>query len=210
MVLLVAGALTLPGTSTTSDSRVCENAVLMDAEPTSAWGAMGAAQPQPESAANEATRAGVTELRRRAGLTWDQVGRLFGVSRRSAHFWASGHPMSSEHEEHLHRLLDLLRGMNTSSDAVRAGLLSVFDGAQVLSLLADRRYADAASALGAATGRGSTLMPAARTALSARASEERRPLPPGLLAAEDAPPEPPAAGRGRAVRTRRSKDRGDS
>ena len=32
----------------------------------------------------------IGELRRLSGLTWDQLARLFNVSRRSLHFWASG------------------------------------------------------------------------------------------------------------------------
>ena len=34
--------------------------------------------------------AAIAELRRVSGLTWDQLARLVGVSRRTLHFWASG------------------------------------------------------------------------------------------------------------------------
>jgi DNA-binding transcriptional regulator YiaG len=53
--------------------------------------------------------AAIGELRRLSGFTWDQLARLFNVSRRSLHFWASGKPMASSNEEHLQRLpFDLL------------------------------------------------------------------------------------------------------
>ena len=38
--------------------------------------------------------AAIGELRRLSGLTWDQLARIFSVSRRSLHFWASGKPMT--------------------------------------------------------------------------------------------------------------------
>ena len=38
--------------------------------------------------------AAIGELRRLSGLTWDQLARLFNLSRRSLHFWASGKPMA--------------------------------------------------------------------------------------------------------------------
>jgi DNA-binding transcriptional regulator YiaG len=51
------------------------------------------------------TRAVVSESRRLAGLTWKQLARVFGVARRSLHFWASGKPTDASNEEHLRRLL---------------------------------------------------------------------------------------------------------
>ena len=55
------------------------------------------------------TRAAVSEFRRLAGLTWEQLARVFGVARRSLHFWASGPPINAGNEEHLRRLLAVLR-----------------------------------------------------------------------------------------------------
>ena len=49
-------------------------------------------------------QAAIAELRRRSVLTWDQVARLFGVARRSVHFWASGKALSE-----LGRLLAVIR-----------------------------------------------------------------------------------------------------
>jgi len=210
MVVLVAGALAMPATSSTGDHRLLADAVVMDAQATSGGGAMHP-QPMVEMVeAREVTREGVNELRRVSGLTWDQVARLFCVSRRSVHFWASGKPMSSEHEEHLHRLLALMRGLDTSTDALRGALLSVVDGAQVLESLASRRYAAAEDAMQTVKGMGTACPSKQRTPLSASASEARRPLPVEVLAAGEVQASHPIEGRGRAVRTTRGKVRGQS
>jgi transcriptional regulator with XRE-family HTH domain len=51
----------------------------------------------------------VLEVRRRSGLTWEQLATLFKVERRSVHLWASGRPMSASNAEHLNRVLGVLR-----------------------------------------------------------------------------------------------------
>ena len=68
---------------------------------------------------------GISELRRIGGLTWDQLARLFRVTRRSLHFWASGNPMSAENEERLHRLIGFIERVDRGSPAdTRFALLS--------------------------------------------------------------------------------------
>ncbi|WP_152628111.1 hypothetical protein [Streptacidiphilus neutrinimicus] len=70
--------------------------------------------PTPEQARPEApnprtsTAAGVTQLRADTGLTWDQLGRLFGVSRRAVHLWASGKQMNARNIELLSALEKLV------------------------------------------------------------------------------------------------------
>lgn len=210
MVVLVTGALTMPATSSFAENRLLPDAVVMDAQATSGGGAM-----HPQSAvgvvqSTEVTRDGVNELRLASGLTWEQVARLFGVSRRSVHFWASGKAMSSEHEEHLHRLLAVIRSLDGSADALRGALLAVVDGEPVLETLASRKYAEADEALQAARGVGTARPSTTRTPLSATAADARRPLPVDLLAAGEVQASHPIEGRGRAVHTKRSKDRGQS
>ena len=51
----------------------------------------------------------VSSLRERSNLTWEQLAKLIGVSRRSVHLWAAGAPVSLVHRdtmEHLKMLLD--------------------------------------------------------------------------------------------------------
>ena len=48
----------------------------------------------------------IAQLRRLTGLTWEQLAYLFGVSRQSVHFWASGGTMTAAHRLHLERVID--------------------------------------------------------------------------------------------------------
>lgn len=120
--------------------------------------------------------AAIGELRRRSGLTWDQLARLFGVARRSVHFWASGKAINAAHEERLGRLLALVRHIDRgSAQATRAALLTpMTDGVIPFELLAMDQLDEVRDRLGAGPGRSMRplrpLSPAARAA--------RRPPPP--------------------------------
>jgi DNA-binding transcriptional regulator YiaG len=99
--------------------------------------------------------AAIGELRRLSGFTWDQLARIFNVSRRSLHFWASGKAMAATNEEHLQRLLSVVRKIDRgSASANRAALLSVReDGSLPLDLLAAGDYDRVLSLLGPNEGR---------------------------------------------------------
>lgn len=47
----------------------------------------------------------IVELKRQSCLTWEQIARLFGVSKRAVMLWKSGGRMSAVHEERLTALL---------------------------------------------------------------------------------------------------------
>lgn len=100
--------------------------------------------------------AALSELRRRSGFTWDQLSRLFGVSRRSVHFWISGKPMTPANEEHLQRLLGVMRSVDRGSpDATRSALFEVgADGVAPFNLLVGRQYQLAQLLLGTPTAIG--------------------------------------------------------
>ena len=67
----------------------------------------------------------VQVLRKESGLTWDQLARLFGVSRRAVHLWASGGRMNAANQELLTTLLIAVRALAGSSpDERRAELLA--------------------------------------------------------------------------------------
>ncbi len=89
----------------------------------------------------------LTEVRRLSGLSWDQLARLLKVSRRTLHFWASGKPMARTNEEHLLRVLGVLRLLDpSSSESNRSALFSsVQDEVSAIDLLAARDYERAAS-----------------------------------------------------------------
>jgi transcriptional regulator with XRE-family HTH domain len=77
----------------------------------------------PSANSPEETQKALSELRRLSGLTWDQLAKLFNVSRRSLHFWASGQPLSRFNEEQLNRLLDTLQYINRGSASLNRSLL---------------------------------------------------------------------------------------
>ena len=114
----------------------------------------------------------VLELRSLSGLSWEQLARLFGVSRRAAHLWAAGKPMSAANEEHLYRCLAVLRRADRGGSAFnRAALFRANrDGASPFDLLAGRTYDVALVALG--IGRSRRVVPAPS------AEERARRLPP--------------------------------
>lgn len=76
----------------------------------------------------ESTQKSLSELRRLSGLTWDQMAKLFNVSRRSLHFWASGQPLSRFNEEQLSRLLGTVRFIDQGSASLNRSLLFRADG----------------------------------------------------------------------------------
>ena len=153
----------------------------------------------------EATRKAVSELRRISGLTWEQIAELFGVSRRSVHFWASGKPLNASNHQRLMRVLDVVRAADRgSARSTREALLDVRDGTTALDLLTDQRFREASATL----GRGRTRRTPLRTPLSAAAQSARRPLPPEELfdAKSDRVHHEP--GRARAARTARGPQHG--
>ena len=159
---------------------------------------------QPVSDATEA-RTALSELRRLSGLTWEQLARVFDVSRRTLHFWASGKPLNAANEERLRRVFALLRRADRgSAQANRAMLLTDQGGTVPIDLLAAGRYDEFLQLVGA--GRGPQTL--VRKPLSSEAREARTPLPPEELidALQDRVHRD--VGRGRAARTVRSKRRG--
>lgn len=129
--------------------------------------------------AGAAAGAAIGELRRLSGFTWEQLARLFNVSRRSLHFWASGKPMSPANEEHLQRLLGALRKIDRGSGrANRTELLCAReDGTLPLDLLAAGDYERVVSLLGPG---GPRRVSPSRPSEDVRAS--RAPRPPEELA----------------------------
>jgi DNA-binding transcriptional regulator YiaG len=116
---------------------------------------------------------GISELRRQSGFTWDQLARLFKVSRRALHFWASGQPMSAEHEEQLHRVAACIRqaycgtGEETRATLFRAGA----DGRIPFDLLMDGRYNEALAVVSGS----SVLLPNSRPPLPSERAAEWKP-----------------------------------
>jgi DNA-binding transcriptional regulator YiaG len=74
----------------------------------------------------------IAELRALTGLTTDQVGRLFGVSRRSVHNWINGNAMAPQHEERAAKILSIVRVLPGNSPTERRAAL--LDSSRGMSL----------------------------------------------------------------------------
>lgn len=69
------------------------------------------------ASAGRSTAQLVTETHEASGLTWDQIARYFGVSRRAVHLWASGGRMTASNEEllaHLVRAVQAVKHLEPS------------------------------------------------------------------------------------------------
>ncbi len=92
----------------------------------------------------------LSEVRKLTGLTWEQLAKIFNVSRRSLHFWASGQSISRFNEESLHRLLGTLRYIDRgNANTNRSALLNPCKNGQLpFDLLVTGRYEDVKKELG--------------------------------------------------------------
>jgi hypothetical protein len=146
----------------------------------------------------------IHELRLLTEFTWDQIARLFSVSRRSTHLWASGGPMSHENEEHLHRVLGIIRRSDSGRTGEnRAALLSPRGQSSdcAFDLLISRQYEHAALLLGVSNHTSQRALSSFTP--SSLVLSERAPLPPEVLAAARQDDGPIATRRARSVRYRK-------
>ncbi|NER22345.1 MAG: helix-turn-helix transcriptional regulator [Symploca sp. SIO1B1] len=154
---------------------------------------------------SKTTQSALNELRKLSGLTWEQLARLFNVSRRSLHFWASGQPISRFNEETLHRLLGTLQYINRGSAEVnRKILLNSYHKAQIpFDLLVAGRYEDVKNLLGYGNvSKRHQLMP-----LSEEESTLRKPHKPDELVDALQDPVHHNVGRSHSIRAARSSKR---
>lgn len=202
-VIVVSGALSVSGTSSAEPTRLWEAPYVHESEATAsgvAW-----EKPADATADTESTRQAISELRRISGLTWEQLGELFDVSRRSVHFWASGKRLNAGNEQRLMEVLDVVRAAERGDPrSTRAALFEVQDGTTAFSLLAAQRFAEARALLG--DGGARTKPPLAE--LNAAAKAVRKPLPPEDLIDAQHDRVHRDRGRSRAAGTVRKKRRG--
>jgi DNA-binding transcriptional regulator YiaG len=120
----------------------------------------------------------IADLRRLSGLTWEQLARLFDVSRRSLHFWASGKAMSAAHEERLQRILEVVRKVDRGSASANRGAFFAADKDEGIpfDLLAEGEYERVVALLGQGE-----VQRARAPKVSAQTMTARAPRPPAEL-----------------------------
>jgi transcriptional regulator with XRE-family HTH domain len=108
----------------------------------------------PSTSYPEGTQKALGELRRLSGLTWEQLAKVFNVSRRSLHFWASGKPLSSSSEEQLNRILGAIKYIDRGSASLNRSLLLKPDanGNPFIDLLIAGKYEEFKQIVGAGNG----------------------------------------------------------
>lgn len=149
----------------------------------------------------ESTAEAIMEIRWRSGLTWQELGDLFDVSRRSVHHWANGKPVSAGHDRTIRRMLAAIRHLDRGSQRDTRALLLAVDqatGGSMFDLLQAERFDEATDRVESLRAPDTHRIPLSRAAQDAR----RPPAPALLLGAEQDRPEIPA--RARAVRPRRA------
>ena len=149
----------------------------------------------------ESTAEAIMEIRRRSGLTWQELGELFDVSRRSIHHWANGKPVSAGNDRTIRRMLAAIRHLDRGSQRdTRALLLSIDQatGVSPLDLLQAGRFDDATARF-----LGDWTPEPHRVPLSPAAQDARRPPAATLLlgAEQDRPDIPAKARTVRPMRT---------
>lgn len=141
-VISVGGALGVGGTATTDKAFPSMPMTGAWAEQTS-----GGCASSDEYAS---TSAAINELRRRSGLTWEQLARMFRVTRRSIHLWASGKPMNATNKVRLGRLLTVIRHIDrgTASETRMALVADLPEGVTPFDLLLDDAFDEVTERLG--------------------------------------------------------------
>lgn len=118
------------------------------------------------------------EIRLRTGLTWELLGELFRVSRRTIHHWVCGKAPSVQHELDIRRTLDAIRQLDEGSQlATRDRLLTSVNGLSLFGLLVESRYNEV---MRIAVGAGSVAVKQTN-AFSEEEWTKRRPPTPDML-----------------------------
>lgn len=149
----------------------------------------------------ESTAEAILEIRRRSGLTWQELGELFNVSRRSIHHWANGKPVSAGNDRTIRRMLAAVRHLDRGGQRDTRALLLAVDQAAGFSLfdfLQAGQFDDAMAGVPGNQTSGPHTVPLSPAARDAR----RPPAPALLLGAEQDRPDIPA--RARIVRPKRT------
>jgi len=99
----------------------------------------------PDDVGSRTDRDEVAWVKSHSGLTWDQLGKVFGVSRRAVHMWANGGRLNEQNARRLRAFSAVVRDIeakipSASAELVRSQLLQVGgDGLSVVDRLRRER-----------------------------------------------------------------------
>lgn len=90
------------------------------------WGLSGAVRSRGAAPPASGTTDRLAKLKLLTGLTWEQLSRLFGVSKRAVMHWSAGSRMSAGHEERLALLLTRANdAASRDAEALHAWLMTI-------------------------------------------------------------------------------------
>ncbi len=75
-------------------------------------------------------------LHERTGLTWDELARLLGVSRRTVHYWKNGAAPSAARERRLNQISEVIGVFSVTPERMRAALRSSVGGRTIIDVIA--------------------------------------------------------------------------
>lgn len=82
----------------------------------------------------------IKDVRQATDLTWEQLAKMFGVSRRSVHLWASTGKMNANNEEVLGRIERVVNGLkNMTPQQRRSAFLDSSNGQSILARIKSER-----------------------------------------------------------------------
>jgi hypothetical protein len=204
--LLCTGAVGIAPLGTGVLEQATENTYPVWVEADSTTGGPSGQLPPRLPQDTQSSASAILEIRRRSGLTWDELAHLFDVSRRSVHHWASGKAVSASHHRQIRRMLATIRYIDQGEAARTRDFLLAPEasGESRLDLLSRNRFEEATARV--LTGRAP--VPPTLTPLSESARRARRPASPASLldASQDHPVAPAKARVAAAVRVPRTTD----
>jgi hypothetical protein len=124
-VVLAMGLTFLPVGTTAALAATARGGVVTAGVVTTFGGFPGRADLSSWPSPATATADSVRDLREFSGLNWDELARLFNVSRRTVHYWATGGRMNQFHAQRLNTISQTLRPLAQGTrEATRAALLA--------------------------------------------------------------------------------------
>jgi hypothetical protein len=101
--------------------------------------------PAPEAVTHRSDRDEIVWIKEHSGLTWDQLGKVFGVSRRAVHMWANGGRLNEANAQRLREFASIIERLEAETpgatpETIRARLNQIeADGYSIVGRLRQER-----------------------------------------------------------------------